>query len=434
MDTAFETPTKNGLGIAFDIGTTTVAGSSVDMAEGRAIKTHTLRNPQQRWGEDVLSRIKAISEDPALLNRLKQSIIGACNEIIEEVTGHSHSKKSEIKRIVAAGNTVMEHIFLGVSPEPLGKAPYKPAFKDAQELEARRAGLDVGPSAMLYTFPVIGGFVGGDTVAVILSLGLHKSAGKAPDRPVTDRTVLAIDIGTNTEIVLSTPTGLFCASAPAGPAFEGGEIEQGMEARKGAIQGIKINGDRIRLDVIGSSTPKGICGSGLVDTAAALIKAGVIESSGRIRNSLEVGTNLADNIKEGKDANSFVLFKGAAGEIRLTQSDIRALQVAKSAIRAGINVLLKKAKIKPRDIEEVYIAGAFGSHLEKEGLCAIGVLDKEWAASVTPVGDAALEGATLALVSKEKRTEAGEIARTSKYVPLSGSAHFEREFIQNMNF
>jgi uncharacterized 2Fe-2S/4Fe-4S cluster protein (DUF4445 family) len=449
MDKALETPTRGGLGIAFDIGTATVAGSSVDLNDGRTIKTHTLKNPQARWGEDVLSRIRAISEDPALLIRLKKSVIGACNEIIEVVSGPSPSKKRAIKKVIAAGNTVMEHILVGVSPVPLGRVPYRPAFKKAQELEAKGAGLDVGPSTTLYTFPIIGGFVGGDTVAVILSLGLHKGAGtvpdrtvmnrtvmnrRVPDRTVPDRTVLAIDIGTNSEIVLSTPTGLFCASSPAGPAFEGGEIEHGMTAGKGAIQGVKIEEDRIRLDFIGTSRPKGICGSGLVDAAAALLISDVIEPSGRIRNRQEVKTNLSNYIEEGNGANSFVLFRGAEGEIRITQSDIRALQVAKAAISAGINVLLKKAKLEPRAIDKVYLAGAFGSNLSKEGLGAIGVLKREWLGRVTSVGDAALEGARLALVSEEKKSEANEIARRAKYVALSGSAHFEREFIANMNF
>jgi uncharacterized 2Fe-2S/4Fe-4S cluster protein (DUF4445 family) len=191
MDTALETPAGEGLGIAFDIGTTTVVGSLVDLKKGRTIKTHSLKNPQESCGEDVLSRIKAITEDPGLLSKLRDSIINACNEIIGELSGHSRSKKNEIKQITAAGNTVMEHIFLGVSPEPLGRVPYKPVFRDARELKARSAGLDVGPQAILYTFPIIGGFVGGDTVALILSLGLHKVAGRAEQK------VLAIDIGTN---------------------------------------------------------------------------------------------------------------------------------------------------------------------------------------------------------------------------------------------
>jgi uncharacterized 2Fe-2S/4Fe-4S cluster protein (DUF4445 family) len=359
--------------------------------------------------------------------------VGALNGLIEELVESSTPKKQAIEKVTVAGNTVMEHIFLGISPEPLGRAPYKPAFKESRELNASEAGLDLGPRATLYTFPVIGGFVGGDTVAVILSLGLHKDKKHEKDKKRAER-ALALDIGTNSEIVLSTPEALFCASSPAGPAFEGGEIKDGMRARNGAIQGVNLEGDRIRLDTIGTSSPKGICGSGLVDAASVLIKAGVIEPSGRIRSSQEVSTNLSYHIKEGKCANSFVLYRDTRGEISLTQDDIRALQVAKAALRAGINVVLKKAKLEPRNIDRVYIAGAFGSNLDKAGLSAIGVLDRVWLDKVTPVGDAALDGARLALASDDKRTEAEEIARSAKYVPLSGSAYFEREFLANMNF
>ncbi len=423
------TPKSEPLGIAFDIGTTTVAGSSVGLSDGRTIKTHSVKNPQQRWGEDVVSRIRVISEDPGLLSELKNCLVGALNGLIEELVESSTPKKQAIEKVTVAGNTVLEHIFLGISPEPLGRAPYKPAFKESRELNASTAGLDLGPRATLYTFPVIGGFVGGDTVAVILSLGLHKDK---KDKKRAER-ALALDIGTNSEIVLSTPEALFCASSPAGPAFEGGEIKDGMRARNGAIQGVNLEGDRIRLDTIGTSSPKGICGSGLVDAASVLLKAGVIEPSGRIRSSQEVPTNLSYHIKEGKCANSFVLYRDTRGEISLTQDDIRALQVAKAALRAGINVVLKKAKLEPRNIDRVYIAGAFGSNLDKAGLSAIGVLEREWLDKVTPVGDAALDGARLALAS-DKRTEAEEIARSAKYVPLSGSAHFEREFLANVNF
>jgi uncharacterized 2Fe-2S/4Fe-4S cluster protein (DUF4445 family) len=171
-----------------------------------------------------------------------------------------------------------------------------------------------------------------------------------------------------------------------------------------------------------------------VEAAAALLSAGVIETSGRIKNPEEVQTNLANDIKQEKGANSFVLFRNARGEIRLTQSDIRALQAAKAAIRAGINIILKKAGLKPGDIEKVYIAGAFGSRLEEEGLSTIGVLDGVWRGRVTYVGDAALEGARIALLSEEKKAEADEISQRAKYVSLSGSKHFEREFISNMNF
>jgi uncharacterized 2Fe-2S/4Fe-4S cluster protein (DUF4445 family) len=311
----------------------------------------------------------------------------------------------------------MEHLFLGVSPEPLSRVPYKPAFKEARTVDAG-VGLECG----LYVFPLIGGFVGGDAVAVALTLGM----------PGGDKPVLAIDIGTNSEILLSSGGVLYATSAAAGPAFEGGEVKSGMVAAPGAIQGIKIEGDTVILDVIGKGTPKGICGSGLIEAAASLLEAGIIESTGRIKDRDEVESNLSSRIKAGTEGNSFTLYRGASGEVSLTQDDIRALQTAKSATSAGVTMLLMKAGIGPEDIATVYIAGAFGSHLKEEGLRAIGLLDEAWT-DIRTVGDAALEGAVLALDDERKR-QAEAIARQARYVSLSGSAHFEREFIKNMNF
>ncbi|MBI1910704.1 MAG: DUF4445 domain-containing protein [Deltaproteobacteria bacterium] len=410
--------TKKGIGAAFDIGTTTIVGRSVDLATGLFLGTAVLPNPQSKWGRDVVSRINAVVENPALLADLSKSVVSACNEILERLP-----QDGGVSEITAAGNPVMEHILLGISPEPLSKVPYKPAFKEAKRLKATEIGLSA-KDALLYTFPFIGGFVGGDAVAVALSLGLKEE---------TEPT-LAIDIGTNSEIILSANGSMYATSAAAGPAFEGGELKYGMTARDGAIQGVNIEGDRLILDVIGNAAPKGICGSGLIEAVSGLLKAEIIERTGRIKDKGEIENNLANKIKEEDGGNSFVLYRGAKGEVALNQADIRALQVAKSATRAGISMLLKKAQISPGQIKKVYIAGAFGSHLKKEGLKEIGLLDSEWLDNIYSVGDAALDGATLALLTDEAKAEAEDIAAKVKYVSLSGSAHFEQEFIRNMNF
>lgn len=408
---------KTGFGVAFDIGTTTVVGALVDLSTGEAIGAKAMPNPQSRWGRDVISRINAVLGDARLCAEMSRSVVGACNSIIDSLR-----PEGGIKEITAAGNTVMTHLLLGVSPEPLSRVPYKPSFKEAKTLAAEESGF-LTAGASLYTLPLIGGFVGGDTTAVIIALGLDKRPG----------VTLALDIGTNSEIVLCAGGAIYATSAAAGPAFEGGQISAGMSAAKGAISSVAIDPDGVRLEVIGSVAPIGICGSGVVDAVSGLIGAGVIDATGMIKGRDEVAGNLSNRIK-GKDGiNSFVLYKGPKGEITLTQQDVRALQSAKAAIKAGIMMLLKKAGLGISDIEKVYIAGAFGSNMKKEGLASIGILEKEWLDRVESAGDAALNGAVMAL-SDEGRREAEAAALKVKYVSLSGSAHFEREFIKDMDF
>ncbi len=409
----------NSIGIAFDIGTTTIAAQAVDISSGKTLKSATVFNPQASFGGDVLSRVKAVTEDEGLLKNLQSSIINICNELIIEL-----SDGAKIIEITVAGNTVMEHIFLGVTPKGLGKVPYKPVFKEARRELAKDLGFNVSSETLLYTFPIIGGFVGGDTVAVILSTGMHKSS----------KTELAIDLGTNSEIVLKSAKGIYTAASPAGPAFEGGEISSGMTAGKGAIEGVTIEGDCIKLEVIGGSTPIGICGSGLIDAVGAFVREGLIDSTGRIVDSSEVTNNLATKIKVKADGNAIELYRGAKGSVQITQADIRALQFAKAALRAGTQMLLQKAKLSASDIDIVYIAGTFGSHLNKDGLKEVGILEEAWLDKVTVVGDGALEGAICALLSEENKKAAEKIAAESKYVSLSGSKNFEKEFIERMNF
>lgn len=408
---------KTGFGVAFDIGTTTIVGALVDLKTGAVLGAKAVPNPQSRWGRDVISRINAVLDDPRLCAEMSSSVISACSSIIDGLR-----PEGGITEVTAAGNTVMTHLLLGVSPEPLSRVPYKPAFKEARTLSADDLGLSTH-GASLYTLPIIGGFVGGDTTAVIIALGLDKATG----------VTLALDIGTNSEIVLCAQGAIYATSAAAGPAFEGGQISAGMSAGQGAISSVAIDSDGVRLEVIGSVAPVGICGSGVVDAVSGLLGAGVIDATGMIRDRDAVAGNLSNRIKGEGGINSFVLYRGPKGEIILTQQDVRALQSAKAAIKAGIMMLLKKAGLGPSDVEKVYIAGAFGANMKKEGLAAIGVLEKGWLDRVESAGDAALNGAILALSDEGKR-EAEAAAEKAKYVSLSGSAHFEREFIKDMDF
>ncbi len=418
------------LGVAFDIGSTTLAGALVDLKSGEVISSASAPNPQAAdSGADILSRIKAIANEPELLERLQSSTIATLNGIIEELKPEGLGLITEVS---AAGNSVMEHILLKISPEPLGRVPYKPVFKEGRSTPAGELGLThsaLSKEASLYTFPLIGGFIGGDTVAVMLSIALEGEEEKSNE--------LAIDIGTNSEIVLSTPKGVYTASAAAGPAFEGGEIEFGMVAGPGAIRSCEVTQDGITLEVIGGGAPKGICGSALIDITAKLIRAGVIDATGRIKDASEIETNLAAKIIEGDgDAggNRVLLYMGPVGRVTLSQNDVRSLQTAKGSIRAGINVLMNKAGLGIVDISAVYLAGAFGANLDKEGLETIGLLDVCWHDKVRVLGDAALDGAVKVLGSIEERACAEKLAEETKYVSLSGTPGFEREFIENMGF
>lgn len=406
-------------GVAIDLGTTTVAAALVDVAEAGVLKEASIENPQSRWGADVVSRMEAIIREPRLLNEMRSAVVGALNGVVRELAGAS---LADIAEVTVAGNTVMEHIFAGVSPVGLARPPHRPEFRDARRLDARESGLSAG--AGVYIFPIINGFVGGDAVAAALSIGAPKSI----------KTTLIIDVGTNSEILLSSKGVLYAASAAAGPAFEAGGIRHGMRASSGAVRAVDISSGDVALDVVGGVKPKGICGTGLIDAAARLLEAGIIEPSGRIRDRSEVSTNLANRIQAAKAGNAFVLYKAADREITLGQDDVRSLQTAKAAIKAGISVLLKRARITEHDVDAVCIAGAFGSSMAPESLKTIGLLTPGWVRKVSIAGDAALAGAALALSSDEKKAEAEEIAKNATYVSLSGSANFEREFIRSMDF
>lgn len=407
-------------GAAFDIGTTTIVASLIDLENCTQQKTISIPNPQSKWGKDVLSRLTAILDKPDILITLQKEVVNACNSIIKTL-----ADTEDISIAAIAGNSVMEHIFLGISPLSLAKVPYRPAFKEAKMLKPTETGLALNPKGYVYTFPLIGGFVGGDTAAGILSTEIHRA----------DNCCLLIDIGTNNETVLGSKKGLFAASTAAGPAFEGGTIKHGMIAQDGAIQGIEIIDDMVTLDVIGSKTPLGICGSGIIDSVAKLLSAGVIDKTGRIKSRDEVKGNLANRIKEqGQGGNEFILYKDAKREVTITQNDVREIQLAKGAIQAGIKLLFKKARANPAHINKVFIAGAFGSSINKDSLAGIGVIEKEWLDKVVFVGNAALNGAKLAICSKEKRKEAEWIAKNTKYISISGSLHFQDEFLKGMNF
>jgi len=410
---------ENSPAIALDIGTTTLAACVVDQESGAMQKGLSMANPQIRWGADVLERVNAMEDAPSLLGELSGSLLRACGSLIKELIPEARAGA-----VTVAGNSIMEHFFLGLSPASIAKVPYKPLFKEARTLAAEEVGLEgTCPDGYVYTFPMVGGFVGGDTVAAALALGLADE----------EENTLLVDIGTNSEIVLKGNGRLYATSAAAGPAFEAAGVTHGMTASEGAIRGVVIADDIVKLDVIGGVMPRGICGSGLLDSVSALLKAGVIDDTGRIRDSDEIESNLSGRIKGDDKGNSFILFRGAAGAVSITQGDIRALQVAKSAIRAGITTLMEKTGLAAKDIKKIHIAGAFGSNLTMRGLVDVGLIDALWSRHINFAGDAALKGAAMA-IDDEKKKQAQWLAGNTTYQPLSGSKIFEREFMKYMNF
>lgn len=424
--------THNKLGIAIDLGSTTIVGALVNLKDKSIIKKLTVLNPQREIGADILARVKAAMDDKNILKDMTDMVIGSINGLIKELCDDSKEKEQQVEIMTIAGNTVMEHILLGIDPSGLGKVPYRPTFKESKLIKASHMGLNIASDCEAYIFPIIGGFIGGDAVSVILSEEFYE------DKLNT----LSIDIGTNSEIILSTAEGkMYGASVPAGPAFEAGEIRFGLVAQPGAIEEVIIKDGRLTIKTIGGkSKAKGICGSGLVESISECIKAGLIDSTGRIIDNNEVDGPLERHIKRdthedrASDAdNVIVLYNGASGEIVLTQADVRALQFAKAACMAGITMLLQRTKLAATDIDQVYIAGTFGSHLDKSHLATIKLIDEIWLDKVKVIGDGALTGAVKAL-TKDGQDKADTIALGCKYLSLSGSKNFEKEFIKEMGF
>ena len=418
-----------GLGIAFDIGTTTLVASLLDLEGGKGIRSSIL-NPQIRYGRDVLTRIEACRGADGL-EVLHLAVIEGVNRLIERLLNEGvhtfgtdrEGLRARVEMAAFAGNSVMEHILLKVSPLSIGKAPYKPAFKEGRKGLAGDLGLHLPSRTPIYTFPLVGGFVGGDAVAFMLYLDLHRERGP----------IVALDLGTNTEIMLKTPEGIWATSAPAGPAFEGGNIGWGMVAEEGAISGVRIGDERVEIDVIGGVAPRGICGSGLIEAVSEMLLAGILDRDGRMKGRDEIDTNIANRVK-GDGERTFVLYRDARGEITLSQKDLREFQVAKASVEAGIRVLLKRRGVSVEEVEKVYVTGAFGSHISPVDLGRLGIIPMGWRDRVEFVEDGPLHGVEKVLIDPGLIDEAEGVARGVHYLPLSGNPLFEREFIGAMEF
>lgn len=409
--------------MAFDIGTTTVVGSLIDLDTGERVATEAVLNPQNIYGFDVISRISYIQKKGSKgLVELQKSIINGVNKLIGSLLKKTKIKKDNVYKLNLVGNTVMQHLFAGINPVNLSLHPYVSVIQDAICIKSSKLNIKINPSARLFMFPNIAAFVGGDTVGLILSTALHRTV---------DKVRLAVDVGTNGEIVLSQGGRLVATSTAAGPAFEGVRISQGMLAKEGAIEKVQLKEGEVLTEVIGNSEAKGICGSGLIDAVSELYREGIVDRSGRIKANSEQKKVWANRIVEEKGGRRFMLLKGKS-TIFISQRDIREFQLAKAAICTGIKVLLNKLGVDKEKVQEFLIAGAFGNYINLHSAYRLGLFPIFPQAQVRTVGNAASLGAIKSLLSQNAQQEIKKIPSIVHHVELATSPDFQRILSESM--
>jgi len=410
---------ENQFGIAVDLGTTTIVAYLLNLSNGIQMAQSQSLNPQSAFGEDVISRIKFASTKGGA-ETLQNRVVDILNQQIAHLLGSSHVNLNQLTRMVVVGNTVMHHLLLKADTQPLGVKPYQPSITGPTVIDAQKIGLLTESATELYLPPNISGFVGSDTVGFILSQRLDQ----------VDDVVLGIDIGTNGEIVLSDRGKMYCCSAAAGPAFEGAAILHGMRGQSGAIEFLSIHDKDAKpeIAVIGSKTPQGICGSAIVDVVAELHRVGLLTDSGQMKND---SIRITEDEKLGRAYIIVNEEESADGnQILFTQKDVRQVQLAKAAIRAGSALLLEEAEIDVSEINRVLLAGAFGNYIRPANALAIGLLPRVDISQVFPVGNAAGEGAKGLLLSKKNREIAESFVEEITYIELSSHKNFQETFLK----
>jgi uncharacterized 2Fe-2S/4Fe-4S cluster protein (DUF4445 family) len=422
--------TGRRFGIAFDLGTTTVVATLLDLGTGTPVAVASALNKQQPFGADVITRISATMMDPGALDKLQALAQETLAELAAAVCAEGGVEPDEVYEVALAGNATMTHLVLGIDPEPLGMAPFILSTRLYPEVLAADLGLPAHPRARAVVFPSFGAYVGGDITAGLLASGMDRDA----------RVRLFVDIGTNCEIVLGNRDWLLATAAPAGPAFEGAAIRCGMRAADGAIEVVTMSADELGLKVIGDAEPQGLCGSGLVDAVTGLVRLGLLDSSGRLvtrEQAAVLAPGLAGRLTTIGKERVFVLhWRGPAAEdsIYLSQRDVRELQFAKAAIATGWRILLEEAGLTEADVKQVLLAGSFGSYLSPAAAIRIGLVPKVPVARVVPAGNVAGEGAKMALLSLRERAGGLALLEEVRYVELSDRADFNDRFVEQLNF
>lgn len=399
------------LGLAVDVGTTKLAAYLVDLESGATLARAGAPNPQVAYGEDVVSRVAYAVQHQDGRRILQARLVERLNDLVEELCQAAGATRDAIVAAVLVGNTAMHHLLLGLPVRQLGEAPYLAALSDAIEARAQEIGLRLAPGASIYLPPNIAGYVGGDHVAMVLATGVQR----------TERVTIALDIGTNTEISLAAHGRLFSCSCASGPTFEGAHIRDGMRAAPGAVERVQMVDGEVRVQTVGSAAPVGICGSGILDAVAELRRMGVAEVSGRLRRG-------APRVREAPGGGAFELVPAAASghgrAIEVTRKDIHEVQLAKGAIRAGVETLLRVANVPAAAVEDFIIAGAFGTYLDLGSALAVGMFPALPRERFRQVGNAAGVGARRMLLARAARDEAESIATRAEYVELTTYAGF----------
>ena len=415
-------------GLAVDIGTTTVVCTVVDLNTGSDMGVASALNTQAVHGADVISRINYSVENEDGLQELHDRVVQIINDLAQSACAEAGVNLDNVYEVSIVGNTTMTHLFLKIPVRNLALLPYVAVVSDPVEVTASQLGLNVNPGACVYVLPNIAGFVGADTVGVILASALHES----------DSIKLAIDIGTNGEIALGSRERLLTCSCAAGPALEGATITHGMRAAPGAIERVKLDGQPI-CSTIEDEPATGICGSGLIDVVAEMLKVGIVDYTGRMMGADDPESEVPSGLKEYLGKNDeygphLVLSSSDEREVVITQKDIRQVQLAKGAIMAGIKILMSTLGVELDDISEVLMAGAFGNYIQKESAQRMGLIPNFPLEKVKFIGNAAASGAKMALMSREARKTAERISKNTEYTELAVDMNFQNEFIDAMMF
>lgn len=418
-------------GVAVDIGTTTMVGFLMDLTTGQQLDVYSALNPQRQYGADVITRTDFTVENENGLDILSKLVRDEINSMLEAFCRRWAIRPDTIYHMTVVGNTIMMHLFAGLSVKNIAVSPFIPVIARPLELEPGQVGINMCPSGRITILPMVAGYVGADTIAAIMASGMAER----------DELALLIDIGTNGEIALGNREGIIACSTAAGPAFEGAHIRYGMGGVKGAISKVRISEDGVRYDTIGGEPARGICGSGIVDAVAQMLKAGIVEATGRMKNAEEAKADLRDGLArrvrelDGKPA--FLIAsrqEGAMDDIYICQKDVREVQLAKAAIASGIHILMKEMGVRHEDIQKVYLAGGFGNYIDYDHAADIGLIPSQLRSRIVAIGNAAGAGAKMALLSGEYMEMAESIRHRTSYVELSSRLDFQTVFVDYISF
>ncbi len=416
-------PSSDRLAIAVDLGTTTLAASLLDTATGERLAAAGCLNPQREFGADVVSRLDAACRSEEGRYRMAELVRGEIRRLADELLEGAGRSSDNLLAMAVAGNPAMEHLLLNLPVTSLAFPPYRPLFTAGKTISATELGWNL--PAEVYLFPLPGGFVGGDTVAFLHGVDL-RLPGSAP--------CLYLDMGTNGEIALAVGDRLLATSAAAGPAFEGGNLSCGMAALSGAISGVSLEGERLTLATVGEKPAVGICGSGVLATIALLLEQGIIDPTGRLLPPEEIPLSLGNRVTTIGGEPVFVLHRDAARMVWLSQGDIRQVQLAKGAIRAGMEVLFDRAGVGSGDVARVVLTGSFGAVLDPRSLKSLGVFTENMVQTTSFIREGALRGVERALLAPGGAAAVDHLAGTIRVIPLSGTPAFEKHFLQHINF